>query len=270
VQWTTPGGSVRIPISVDSSGAVALDFRIAGEPDAPPVELDVRVRDASGAWKEVGRRLTLRSYHGPSPLGKIVARQLRASLRGTPIDPRDITMVELIPRTPEGRFWLLDISARGDFAASHAIHLPRISVGDVTVAEGDAGENNRQPARHRRRRRHAARPAVGAVDRLRQFRSADFRISARTRAGCDERVDTVYLPRGRRLQSLPQLTQVTLLAQKNAATGDFDGTVLVEEDEPAPVLTVDAAQATAAEDPHSPGRSVCPSRWRMAHSGRSN
>src|SRR6185436_9734669 len=107
VQWTTPGGSVRIPVSPGPGGANALDFRIAGEPDAPPVELDVRVRDASGAWKDVGGRLTLRSYHGPSPLGKIVARQLRANLRGARIDPRDITMVELIPRTREGRFWLL-------------------------------------------------------------------------------------------------------------------------------------------------------------------
>ena len=54
------------------------------------------------------------------------------------------------------------------------------------------------------------------------------------------RADDVFNP-------FPQLTQVTLLAQKNAVTGDFDGTVLVEEDEPAPVLTVDAARVTAAE-----------------------
>ena len=46
---------------------------------------------------------------------------------------------------------------------------------------------------------------------------------------------------------LPQLTQVTLLAQKNAVTGDFAGTVLVEEDDPAPTLAVDAAHVTAAE-----------------------
>ena len=41
--------------------------------------------------------------------------------------------------------------------------------------------------------------------------------------------------------------QVTLLAEKDAVTADFDGTLLVEEDDPPPVLTVDANRVTAAE-----------------------
>jgi hypothetical protein len=247
VQWTESGGSVRIPVSPGSSGADALDFRIAGEPDAPPVELDVRVRDSSGAWKEVGRRLTLRSYHGPSPLGKIVARQLRASLRGTPIDPRDITMVELIPRTREGRFWLLDISARSGFAASHPVHLPKVSVGDVTVAEGDAGQSTiNLPVTVEGAVTRRARLWVQLTDYA-NFDQPTTGFPLVLEPGATSasipftyHADDVFNP-------FPQLTQVTLLAQKNAVTGDFDGTVLVEEDEPVPVLTVDAAQVTAAE-----------------------
>jgi hypothetical protein len=45
----------------------------------------------------------------------------------------------------------------------------------------------------------------------------------------------------------PHLTQVTLLARRNAVTGDYDASVLVEEDDAVPRLTVDANAATAAE-----------------------
>jgi hypothetical protein len=52
--------------------------------------------------------------------------------------------------------------------------------------------------------------------------------------------DDVYTP-------FPQLIQVVLQAQRNAVTSDFDATILVEEDEPAPILNVDAVQVNAAE-----------------------
>ena len=102
--WTRPGGSVRIPVDAGVGHGDALDFRIAGEPDAAPVELDVRVRDASGRWTRLGTRpMTLRSYHRAGPLGKVVARQLRARLAGTRLDPRDDRASNSSPRTPHGR-----------------------------------------------------------------------------------------------------------------------------------------------------------------------
>ena len=54
------------------------------------------------------------------------------------------------------------------------------------------------------------------------------------------RADDAYDP-------FAQTTQVTLLAQRNAVTGSFAGTVLVEEDDPAPSLAVDTAHVTVAE-----------------------
>ncbi|HWN07402.1 MAG TPA: hypothetical protein VNO53_09590, partial [Steroidobacteraceae bacterium] len=44
-----------------------------------------------------------------------------------------------------------------------------------------------------------------------------------------------------------QVTQVTLLARKNAVTGDFAGTVTIEEDDPAPTLDVVSANVASAE-----------------------
>ncbi len=249
VAWQQAGGSLLIPVRQHGGRADTLDFRIAGEPGAPPVEFDVRVRVASGAWVALGARpRRLGSYHGPSPLGKVVARQVRVDLRSAGVALRDVTAVELSPRTPNGRFWLLDISAREQrLADSDAIDLPRVSVSDVVVAEGDAGDFT------------VSLPIVidGEVTRparlwVQLTDYADFEQPTRgfrleLPAGATSAsvpytytADDVYNP-------FPQLLQVTLLAEKDAVTADFDGTLLVEEDDPPPVLTVDANRVTAAE-----------------------
>jgi hypothetical protein len=44
-----------------------------------------------------------------------------------------------------------------------------------------------------------------------------------------------------------QLRQVTLLARRNAVTGNYDGSVVIEEDDPPPRLTVDSKNVSAAE-----------------------
>jgi hypothetical protein len=247
VEWRKAGGSVRIPVTPGARRADTLDFRVAGEPGAAPVELDVRVRLSSGAWTMLTPNpLKLRSYHGPSPLGKVVARQLRASLRG--IDARNLTELELIPRTPRGRFWLLDVSARQHgLAESDQIHLPKVSVGDLVIPEGDAGEVSLDvPLTIEGAVTRRARLWVQLTD------YADFEQPTRgfplvlepgaTSASIPFRfrADDVFNP-------FPQLTQLTLQARKNVVTGDFDGTILVEEDDPAPSLTVDASHVTAAE-----------------------
>jgi hypothetical protein len=93
VTWQQAGGAVQIPVSRSLSGADALDFRIAGEPGAPRVEMSVRVGDALGGWAELATRpIALRPFSGQSPLGKVEARQLRASLRdATTVDLSNIT-----------------------------------------------------------------------------------------------------------------------------------------------------------------------------------
>ncbi len=248
VEWTRAGGSLRIPVAAPATRADALDFRIAGEPGAPPVELDIRVRDVSGTWTELGQRLKLRSYSGPSPLGKVLARQLRAGLRRANVDSRRIRAIELTPRTPSGRFWLLDISTwHGRLAPSDHIHLPKVSVGNLVIPEGDSGE--------------ITLDIPVAIDGVVSSRAnlwvqltdyADFEQPTRgfplvlepgaTSASIpfSYQADDVYNP-------FPQLIQVVLLARKNAVTTDFDGWILVEEDEAAPQLTVDASEVVAVE-----------------------
>ena len=45
----------------------------------------------------------------------------------------------------------------------------------------------------------------------------------------------------------PQTVQLTLQAQENAVTGHFDGLVRIEDDDPAPVLSIRSSQVSAAE-----------------------
>jgi len=247
VEWHEPGGSVEIPVLQRTGRADTLDLRIAGEPGAPPVEFDVRVRLASGDRVMLGERL-LRSYGGPNPLGKYVARQVRASLAAADVALRDVAAIELIPRSAQGRFWLLDVSAREpDLADSSAIGLPRVSIADVAVTEGDAGEVT------------VNLPLVIEGDVTRPARLwvqltdyADFEQPTRgfrleLPPGATSATVPYTYTADEAYNPYPQLIQVTLQAQKDAVTGDFDGTLLVEEDDPPPSLTVDAADVTAVE-----------------------
>jgi hypothetical protein len=247
VAWSKAGGGVRIPVSPASGHGETLDFRIAGDPGAEPVDIDVRVRDASGSWTTLGTRpMTLRSYHGPAPLGKAVARQLRVRL-GV-VDARRITEIELIPRTSRGKFWLLDVSTR-DKALDEIVadRLPRVSVGRFTIPEGDGGETTIEiPLLIEGEVAKRARLWV----QLTNFASLNDPLEGiplvlepgATSASIPftYRGDAVYDP-------FTQVTQVTLLARRNAVTGEYAGTVEVVEDDPAPTLAVDTAHVTAAE-----------------------
>ncbi len=270
VEWKEAGGSVRIPIAPGTTRADALDLRVAGEPGAPPVEFDVRVRDASGAWADLGLRpKKLHSFQGPSPLGKVVARQFRASLHGIPVDVRSITEIELIPRTPRGRFWLLDVSTWQDsLPASDQIQLPRVSVGDVIASEGDTGQVELDvPINIDGTVTKRARLWVQLTDYA-DFENPTSGFSLVLEPGTTQASIPFSFPADDVYNPFPQLIQITLLAQRNAVTGDFDGSVLVEEDDPAPVLTVDAAHVTAAEGSSLTGHSASRTRWPMAGSGQ--
>ncbi len=247
VDWTRPGASVRIPVAPGSGHGDALDFRIAGEPGAPPVDIDVRVRDAAGRWTTLGRSpMTLRSYHGPAPLGKVVARQLRAPLGG--LDAGRITAIELVPRSARGRVWLLDVSTKeGALAVARPVELPKFSVGRFTLPEGRGGEKSVElPVSIEGEVAKRARLWV----QLTSFADLDDPTSGiplvvepgatGSTIPFRYRADDLYDP-------FPRITQVTLLARRNAVTGQFAGTVEIVDDDPAPVLAVDSPDVTAAE-----------------------
>jgi hypothetical protein len=247
VDWRNAGGNLRIPLNRDLCGVAALDFRIAGEPAAPPVELAVRIHDASGGSGDL-QPVTLDSFMGPSPLGKVLSRQLRASLAGANVDLRNVASIELIPLTTPGRFWLLDISAwRNGLAASDQIHLPRVSVGDLVVPEGDLGEVTVD----------VPVTIEGAVSRRATLwvQLTDYASLTDPTTGfalvLEPGMTSTSVPVTYRADDLfspyPRTTQIVLQARRHAVTGDYDGTLHIQEDDPPPSLSVDAEEVTAAE-----------------------
>ena len=170
VEWTRAGGSVRIPVQPASGHGDALDFRIAGEPGAPPVDIDVRVRDAAGRWTALGSNpMTLRSYHGLSPLGKVVARQLRAPLRG--LDAGGITGIELIPRTPARPLLAARRLDEGEYArAWRARSAAEDQRRQARSAGGPRRRDHDRLAPDHRRRGRETRPSLGAAHQLRGAR----------------------------------------------------------------------------------------------------
>jgi hypothetical protein len=248
VAWQRAGGGVQIPVHRDLSNATALDLRVAGEPGAPPVELTVRVRDALGRSADLALRPQLFAYRGPSPLGKVMARQLRASLRGPAIDLRNVDSIELIPgHQPRAILAARCFSSGARPRAERADTPAARQRGRRRRAGGGRWRGHRRRADHDRGRGDATRDALGPVDGLREFHPPKDRLPLVLEPGTTSasvpvayRADNVYNP-------YLQLTQVTLLARRNAVTGDYDASFVVEEDDPVPRLTVDASEVTAAE-----------------------
>jgi hypothetical protein len=249
VSWDSAGGSLRIPLSGSPDGMQALDFRIAGEPGMPPVEIAVRVHDRVGTVAELDLDPpTVDGYFGPSPLGKVLARQLRSSLEGVPVQTNQIESIEIVPRSAAGRFWLLDVSSqRDDLAPSEQIYLPRVSVGDAAVPEGDLGDGTIEvpvaidgEVMQRATLWVQLTDYASLTEPTRGFPLVLQPGTTSATVSVPYRADDIYNP-------FPQLTQVTLAARRNAVTADFDATARAEEDEPAPRLSVEAAQVTADE-----------------------
>jgi hypothetical protein len=249
VAWQSAGGAVEIPVNRDLSGVDALDLRIAGHPAATPVDLAIRLRDASGRVADLALRPPrLQSFRGPAPLGKVEARQLRVSLEDVGIDLSNVSSLELLPQTAHGQFWLLDASTwRNSLGPSDQVHLPRISVGDVAVPEGDAGEKTVEvPVRIDGTVTRRARLWVqltdysNFTDPTRGFPLVLEPGQTTASIPITYRADDVFNP-------YPRQTLVTLLARRNAVTADYDAVVEIEDDDPPPRLTVDARQVSAAE-----------------------
>jgi hypothetical protein len=249
VAWQSPGGVVRIAINRDLRGAEALDLRVAGDPAATPVRFAVRLRDASGRSADLAARPDkLQSFRGPSPLGKVEARQIRASLRNVAIDLGNVVSLELAPQTASGRFWLLDVSTwRPSLGTGEAIHLPRVSVGDSSIIEGDSGERTVDvPVRIDGDIARSARLWVQLTDfsnfehPMQGFPLVLEPGQATASVPVTIRADDVYSP-------FPRQVLVTLKAQRNAVTTDYAAVVQVEEDDPPPTLSVVAGQVSAAE-----------------------
>lgn len=234
---------------VDLTGMASLDLRTVVDTKLGDVRLEVRVTDQDGGTAQVepvtdGGVLPALP-RGPQWFpGKYWAQDLRvdpADLSG--VDISRVATVELVGLSDRGRVWVLDAAATpAALPPVPAKRVPLVDLGNVRVEEGDGPRTAEVPY-----------TVTGVVDRPAQFRvyALDYFQSER------RRIDVAVTPgstsgtvswdytgntrdsRGRTIHSL------TGYGIDNVIVRDYQGRVVIRDDDPAPQLTLRrAARAT--------------------------
>ncbi|KOV92335.1 hypothetical protein ADL04_30565 [Streptomyces sp. NRRL B-3648] len=257
LHWTRTGTPARVTVRkpVSLSGAKALALRLFVPPNSRGTQLDVSLTDTAGKKAELGR-VTLDGLPGSERTASYWAREIQVPLpaagRSGP-DLGSVKSLELTPRSPSGRAWLMDAWGwRPGTPAVRAEALPRVDLGRTTVQEGDSGVRTyRVPARVTGRggsgqvRVYVVDPADGkATDRLVTVRpggqdiDVPVRVKGNTRYGTDVSYD------------------VLVKAVRGAVVGSYRGGITVHDDDPAPTMTVTPVAGEVTE-----GKSLT---WRVS------
>jgi hypothetical protein len=97
---------------VDLSAAAGLSARIALAPEGSPAAFDLALRDASGGTVTLPAGSIEAFPEGELLPSRRWGQQLDVSLAGvTGVDLTRITAISVVPRTPQGRAWIIDVSA---------------------------------------------------------------------------------------------------------------------------------------------------------------
>ncbi|MFD5761162.1 hypothetical protein ACFWIZ_39845, partial [Streptomyces sp. NPDC127044] len=256
LKWSAPGAptEVRPAAPVSLSGAKSLALRVFVPPNTTGTELDVAVTDSNGRRAELGQ-VQVDGLPGTDRTASYWARELRvpltAAIRAS-LDLRHVKSLELTPRSPSGRAWLMDAWgwAPGSPAA-RAATLPRVDIGRLTVKEGDSGTLTYhipvQVSGHGSGtvRFSVLDPDTGqAKDELVTVRPGSspidvpVKVKGDTRFGYDEQYDVVAK------------------AVRGAVVGSYRGGVTALNDDPAPSVT-----PTPVPDPVTEGGTLT---WRLS------
>ncbi len=114
VTWPRAEGAARLDLvaPVDLSAAAGLSARIALAPEGSPAAFDLALRDASGGTVTLPAGSIEAFPEGELLPSRRWGQQLDVSLAGvTGVDLTRITAISVVPRTPQGRAWIIDVSA---------------------------------------------------------------------------------------------------------------------------------------------------------------
>ncbi|MFI1122911.1 hypothetical protein ACH4VS_17160 [Streptomyces hygroscopicus] len=238
LKWSAPGTTARItpakPLSLRDSQKLAL--RVFVPPNTTGTKFDVSVTDSSH------RRATLGSVQvdglpGSANTASYWAQELRVPLSAATragLDLRHVTSLELTPRSRSGRAWLMDAWgwAPGTLPVKAAA-LPRVDVGRAVVKEGDSGTRTyRIPVEISGHGSGQVRVYVLAPD---GGRSENRLVTVRP--GSDA-IDVPVEVNGDTVYGDDVAHDIAVKAVHNAVVGKHRGGLTVENDDPAPVITL--------------------------------
>ncbi len=238
LKWSAPGTAARItpakPLSLRDSQKLAL--RVFVPPNTTGTKFDVSVTDSSH------RRATLGSVQadglpGSANTASYWAQELRVPLSAATragLDLRHVTSLELTPRSRSGRAWLMDAWgwAPGTLPVKAAA-LPRVDVGRTVVKEGDSGTRTyRIPVEISGHGSGQVRVYVLDPD---GGRSENRLVTVRP--GSDA-IDVPVEVNGDTVYGDDVAHDIAVKAVHNAVVGKHRGGLTVENDDPAPVITL--------------------------------
>lgn len=238
LKWSAPGTAARItpakPLSLRDSQKLAL--RVFVPPNTTGTKFDVSVTDSSH------RRVTLGSVQvdglpGSANTASYWAQELRVPLSAATragLDLRHVTSLELTPRSRSGRAWLMDAWgwAPGTLPVKAAA-LPRVDVGRTVVKEGDSGTRTyRIPVEISGHGSGQVRVYVLDPDGGRP----ENRLVTVT-PGSDA-IDVPVEVNGDTVYGDDVAHDIAVKAVHNAVIGKHRGGLTVENDDPAPVITL--------------------------------
>ncbi|MFE2677880.1 alpha/beta hydrolase [Streptomyces hygroscopicus] len=238
LKWSAPGTAARItpakPLSLRDSQKLAL--RVFVPPNTTGTKFDVSVTDSSH------RRVTLGSVQvdglpGSANTASYWAQELRVPLSAATragLDLRHVTSLEMTPRSRSGRAWLMDAWgwAPGTLPVKAAA-LPRVDVGRTVVKEGDSGTRTyRIPVEISGHGSGQVRVYVLDPDSGR----SENRLVTVT-PGSDA-IDVPVEVNGDTVYGDDVAHDIAVKAVHHAVVGKHRGGLTVENDDPAPVITL--------------------------------
>ncbi|RSM67858.1 hypothetical protein DMB66_14880 [Actinoplanes sp. ATCC 53533] len=239
--WSAPGQPVALrpgrPVSV--AGARDLALRLVVPPNTTNNRFGVAVTDTTGRRTELGE-VRLDGLPGTEYTTAHWGQEVRVPIKQV---RGKVAKLELTPRGAAGRAWLIDAWGwRPGTPAVRPVSLPRIDIGELRVAEGDAGTRTYQvPVKVTGRGTGQVRMFLtdGNTSETRSWLVA-VRPGTRTiRVPVEVTGDTLY--------GAGEASVLNAKAVRGTVIGDYIGGVLVNDDDPAPRITVEPVADRVAE-----------------------
>ena len=248
MEWSTVGatGGLALDSPLDLTGAgTSLDLRLVTDPVQGATRFAVRLTDGDGtSWTAPGQ--TIRRLPGDRGLVAVWARTVRIDPSAAPadLDLADIRAIDLVGRSDSGQVWLLDASARRPaLTPPPAKRLPSIRLGQVTVTEGDGGDPVAQlPYTVVGDVTEPGRFAVGMTQNTfgrSPIKYASITVSPGDTGGV---IDVPY-EADQIDDQAQQVQHVVAVPITGLAMSDYNGRVIVKDDDPTPDLGLEVRRS---------------------------
>ncbi|MFF7178347.1 hypothetical protein [Streptomyces sp. NPDC008121] len=247
MRWSSAGSPtvVRNVHPVSLAGSQDLALRLIVPPGSSGTLLDIVLVDTSGRRAHLGQAKA-DGLPGSERTASHWAREIRVPLAAAAragFDLKRVKALELTPRTRTGSAWLMDAWGwRPGTPAVRPAAMPRVDIGRLTVAEGDAGVRTYRVPVHvtgsgsGQVRVFVPRPGTEEVT----HRTVTVRPGSRT-------IDVPFTVRGNDRYGHGRSQEVFVKAVRGAAVGAHHGGVTARDDDPMPAVTLTPVAADVTE-----------------------